>query len=38
MKVSVLYTSDIMQIVAVSDGYEQNVGGQGSDNEVRTLF
>ena len=38
MKVCVLYSKDIMQIAAVSDGYEQSVGGQGSDNEVRALF
>ncbi len=36
MKVNVLYTKDIMQITAVSGGYEQGVGGQGSDDEARS--
>ncbi len=35
MKVRVLYTQDIMQINAVSDGYEQSVGGEGTDGEAR---
>ena len=39
MKVSVLYTQDVMQIAAVSGGYEQGVGGDGSDSEARkSLF
>lgn len=36
MKVNVLYTKDIMQITAVSGGYEQGVGGQGSGDEARS--
>lgn len=36
MKVNVLYTQNIMQIVTTSDGYEQGIGGQGSDNEARS--
>lgn len=36
MKVNVLYTKDIMQITAVSGGYEQGVCGQGSGDEARS--
>ena len=36
MKVNVLYTKDIMQIMALSNGYEQGVSGQGSNDEARS--